>query len=272
LGNGATAGATGSYSTSVTGGDLTVGAAAEHQPRQDDVLLSAEFEHPNVWLSGDWVNSRRDLSQTSQYSLSMHSTIISGADSLRLTGKTTSQSVIVVRAVGARSNDIFDILVNDQIAGSLVGEQPLPLDLPSYREYSLRIRPRSADLVAYDNSVRRVALYPGTVASVAWQVSAVTIRVARLVAPDGKPIANAAITGPHVWSQTDEDGYFQIEAPVEAGLMLTLQDGRSFPLVLQAGEPKDGIALLGPVICCQKTDSQLAAVAEPIRSTLGGTP
>jgi hypothetical protein len=80
----------------------------------------------------------------------------------------------------------------------------------------------------------------------------VTIRFGRLVAPDGTPVAGASITGKGVWSETDAEGYFQIEAPADAELTVTTRDGRSFPATLPEGEARGGIARIGAVVCCER--------------------
>ena len=76
-------------------------------------------------------------------------------------GKTTTDSLIVVRANGARPGDRFEVLVNEQLAGTIVGNRPLTLALPTYRAYQVRIRPTGKDLLAYDSSPRSVGLNPG---------------------------------------------------------------------------------------------------------------
>jgi hypothetical protein len=89
------------------------------------------------------------------------------------------------------------------------------------------------------------------VARLDWRASPVTIRFGRLVAHDGTPMGGASITGKGVWSETDDEGYFQIEAPDDADLTVTTRDGRSFPLALpRAADSGEDIARIGDVECC----------------------
>jgi hypothetical protein len=98
------------------------------------------------------------------------------------------------------------------------------------------------------------------VSKLRWTSSPVTMKFGRLIGPDGKPVDDASITGKGVWSQTDEQGNFQIEAPDNARLTVTTKDGRSYEIALP--QLKDGpeIARLGSVVCCQVEKLQLGAL------------
>jgi hypothetical protein len=269
LGEGPVAALSGAWSPAVAGGDLALGAGLEHQPEQDSVVLSSEFRHRLGSLSGDLVRTDGPSSAVTQYSLGLQTTFAAGADSLQLAGKTTTESMIVVRVEGARAADTFDVLVDEQFAGTIGGTIPFTLALPAYRAYHVRIRPTGKDLLAYDSSPRTVSLYPGTVAKLDWSVAPITIKFGRLMAPDGTPVAGASITGRGVWSETDDDGYFQIEAPDDVELTVTTMDGRSFATALPAGTADDGIARLGPIICCGKDQIRLG-VLDPLPWPDGG--
>lgn len=268
LGEGAVAALSGSLSRDLAGGELSLGGGLDHQPRQDNLVASTEYRHQYGTLAGDLVHSTRPGDNVTQYSLGFQTTIAAGAGALEVAGKTTTESLVVARVDGARDNDRFEVLVNEQLAGTIDGAAPFTLALPPYRAYEVRIRSVGQDLVAYDNAARRIGLYPGTVARLDWRVSPVTIKFGRLVAPDGAPVRGASITGKGVWSETDDDGYFQIEAADDAKLTVTTRDGNSFPLALpRAAGGDDDIARIGAIECCSETgDIRLGAL------DLGGQP
>jgi hypothetical protein len=263
LGEGPVAALAGSWNPQVGGGDLSLGAGLEHQPRQDNLIVSSEFRHPLGSLSGDVVRSDGPGAAVTQYSLGLQTTFIAGAGAVQVAGKTTTESMIVAQVDGAREGETFDVLVNEQVAGSIDGARPLALALPAYRAYAVRIRPTGAALLAYDNSARSVGLYPGSVTRLEWRVAPVVIKVGRLVSPDGVPVRGASITGQGIWSETDDEGYFQIEAPDDAELTVTLPDGSSFTTTLPAGEATDGIARIGAVVCCGRREVRLGALDVP---------
>jgi hypothetical protein len=270
LGDGLVSSVAGTWATAAAGGDLALGAGFEHQPRQDDLVLSSEFRHSLGSLAGDFVNTDNGRSSVSQYSLGLQTTIAAGAGTVRIAGKTTSDSMIVAHVAGARDGDRFEILINEQVAGTIEGDQPFVLALATYRAYDVRIRPIGKDLLAYDSSPRHIGLYPGAVSRLEWKVAPVTIKFGRLVAPDGTPVVHASITGRGLWSETDGNGFFQIEAPDNAQLTVTTPDGRSFVEFLPPGEPQGGVARLGSVVCCGASEVRLGAL-EPVRPAIKGT-
>jgi hypothetical protein len=260
LGDGAVASIAGSWSANPLGGQLSLGAGYDHQPRQDDLVLSSQFDHPLGSLAGDFVRSQGGGRTVSQYSLGGQTTVTAGAGTVRVAGKTTTQSMIVAEVEGARPDDSFEILVNEQVAGTIVGNRPLTLALPTYRAYTVRIRPTGKDLLAYDSSPRSVGLYPGAIARLEWKAAPVTIKFGRLVDRLGAPVAHASIIGHGVWAETDDNGFFQIDAPDDAEVTVTTQDGRSFATTLPRGERNGEIARLGAVPCCGDPVVQLGAL------------
>lgn len=271
IGEGPVAALSAAWSPAVAGGELALGAGFEHQPNQDNAVLSADFRHPLGSLAGDLVRSEGPLSATTLYSLGFQTTVAAGAGALQVAGRTSTESMIVARVKGARVNDNFDILINEQVAGTVSGSSPLTLSLPAYRAYEVRIRPTGADLVAYDSSPRSVGLYPGSVAKLDWTVSPVTIKFGRLRGPDGKPLARATLTGKGIWAETDDQGYFQIEASDDAELTITTQDRETFTMTLPPGEPNAGIARLGEVPCCEGDTIKLGALDPFAQPAIGET-
>ena len=84
----------------------------------------------------------------------------------------------------------------------------------------------------------------------------------------GGPIARATITGRGVWTQTDDTGFFQLEAPQGVPLEVLTSTGVRYALGLpeekSAGEP---VVRLGAVICCEDqfdgAGRQLSQLANP---------
>lgn len=253
----------GTWSAEAAGGQLALGAAYDHQPGQDDLVLSSQYDHPLGSIAGDFVRSDSGGLALSQYSLGVQTTVTAGAGAVRVAGKTTTQSMIVVRVAGAQPQDRFEVLVDEQVAGTIMGNRALTLALPTYRAYDVRIRPTGKDLLAYDSSQRSVGLYPGAVTRLEWKAASVTIKFGRLVAPNGSPVAHASLTGEGVWAETDDGGLFQIEAPDDAEFTVTTREGRSFAMTLPIGQRKGDITQLGPVTCCDADFLRLAVLDAP---------
>lgn len=254
LGEGPVAALSGSLTRGLAGGELALGAGLDHQPGQDNLVASTEYRHQYGTFAGDLVHSGGPRDDVTQYTLGLQTTFAAGAGALEVAGKTTTESLIVARVDGARDGDRFEVLVNEQLAGTIEGAAPFTLALPPYRAYAVRIRSVGEGLMAYDNSARRIGLYPGTVARLDWRASPVTIKFGRLVELDGTPVGGASITGKGVWSETDDKGYFQIEAADDAELTVTTREGRSYPLELpRAARGQSDIARIGAIECCRES-------------------
>jgi Mat/Ecp fimbriae outer membrane usher protein len=261
----------GAWSPSVAGGELALGAGFEHHPKQESAVLSADYRHPFGTVAGDLVHSERTLSKTTLYSLGFQSTMAAGAGVVQAAGRTSAESLVVIRVNGARANDSFEVLVNEQTAGTVEGASPLTLTLPAYRAYEVRIRPTGAELVAYDSSSRKIGLYPGSVARLDWVSTPISIKVGRLIDAQGKPLAGATLSGRGAWAETGADGDFQIEAADNSPLLVTTSDGRTYILTLPAGDPKAGIARLGTIECCEGETIRLGVLEPSAERRNGGT-
>jgi hypothetical protein len=264
FGKGPVAALSGAWSPPLADGNLSLGAGYDHQPEQDSEVLSSEFRDRLGSVSADLARTDGPASRATQYSLGLQTTFAAGAGQLHVAGKATAESLIVAKVEGASKADTFDVLVNEQLAGTIRGATPFTLAVPAYRAYKVRIRPTGKNLLAYDSSPRTISLYPGTVAKLDWKVAPVTIKFGRLIASDGAPVANASITGKDIWSETDDKGYFQLEAPDGIQLTVTTKDGRSFATTLPAGVASEGIARLGPIVCCGVDEIRLGAL-DPLR-------
>lgn len=259
LGEGAVAALSGAWSPKLAGGDLALGAGLEHQPNQDSYIASADFRHALGSMAGDLSHAIGPASDVTQYSLGFQTSFAAGSGALEIAGRTSTESLIVAKVDGARPHDSFEVLVNEQLAGKIEGTSALSLPLPAYRAYEVRIRPTGPDLLSYDSSPRSVGLYPGTVAKLEWTASPVSVKFGRLVDPDGQPIAGATITGKGAWSETDENGNFQLEVADDAELTVSTGQGPSFELVLPPSPAGAGsIARIGTVECCGRADVMLS--------------
>lgn len=251
----------GSWTHRLGDADIALGAGLERQPRRSSASLSTELRHPLGSFSGDLVHSDRSGRASTQYSVGFQSTLVMAEGATELVGESSTQSVIIARVDGARAEDSFEVLVNDSVAGKISGLRPLRLSLPAYRTYDVRVRPAGGGLLAYDNSTRRLSLYPGSVSRLIWQSKPIVLRIGRLMSANGAPIGNASIVGNGIWAETNVDGYFQVEAPENAMVTVTLGSGMSYLLNLPTSPSANGIARLGSVICCGKSDAKTGALA-----------
>lgn len=252
-GSGPSGAASAAWTGDAIGGKVALGTGYEFSAGESSALGSFEFAHPVVSLTGDIQRVARQDDRATHYTLGLQTTLVAGQGApVRPIGKSSTDSVIVAKVVGARSGDRFEVLVNDHVSGSLSGSQRAMLRLPAYRAYTVRVRPVGADLVAYDSSARDVSLFPGSVTELTWDAAPIVIKFGRLVDANGDPVAMAAITGRGVWTQTDEEGFFQLETPEGRPLEVTTSAGARYALTLpEVGDANTPIVRLGAVGCCE---------------------
>ncbi len=251
-GNGPAGALGASWNSSVAGGRLAIGTGLEYNPERQNEFVSAEFDHRLGSVSADAVHVSRDLTSGSatQYTLGFQTTLVGGSTSgIRAIGKSTTESMIVTSLEGARSDDRFEVLVDERPVATLRGTESSFIKLPAYRAYKVRIRPLQGGALAYDGSAREVGLYPGSVAHLDWLAVPVLTWIGTLVDQAGRPLRRATLTGKGVWTITDDEGYFQLDAPQGAALEVAAEDGTPLSLELPDGnEARSGLVRLGHVV------------------------
>jgi hypothetical protein len=71
----------------------------------------------------------------------------------------------------------------------------------------------------------------------------------RLLLPTGEPVRQAMVSNPAGIGETDDNGYFQIEAENGSALEVGLRGGGACQVDLPQLQPRDGYAPLGTLIC-----------------------
>ncbi|HEX6110868.1 MAG TPA: CS1-pili formation C-terminal domain-containing protein [Geminicoccaceae bacterium] len=125
----------------------------------------------------------------------------------------------------------------------------MPLLLPEYNVYEIRLEAIDAPSVRFDASPRTVSLYRGTIKTLEWQVDPVFVAFGRLLDAAGRPITDAALDGGLEPAQSDAQGYFQVELAGQTDLRVK-RYGLD-PCTVAAPAPAEGEDLidLGQVSC-----------------------
>jgi hypothetical protein len=185
----------------------------------------------------------------SQYGLTFQTGLAMGADSLSLGARDLDQSAVIVALGGSARDAAFDILIDEVPRGRIGAGSRVPVFLEAYRSYRLRLRPVSAAPVNYDSEPKTVTLFPGNVEQLSWTAERLVTIFGQAVSADGEPLANAAITLSRGIGQTDDNGYFQVDAAANDVLEFNISEDRTCKVPL-AGIKTDGdFARLGKVVC-----------------------
>ena len=231
------------------GAELSLAGGYDHDLENDSLNGSAELRGERLSLRGDVTHSLGQGGSPTQYSLGLQTTLGMRGGRIVLRGRDQNDSMVIVKVDGAGPNDRFDVLVNDGKSGSVRGSGSVAVAVPAYRQYEVRIRQSGGDLLHYDGSVRKVGLYPGNVARLSWKASKVVAMFGRLLLDSGEPVKLASVTNPAGIGETDDNGYFQVEAESGSALDVALPGGASCHVGLPQLQPRDGYAPLGTLIC-----------------------
>ena len=133
-------------------------------------------------------------------------------ETIELGGRDLNQSAVIISLKGAAGAGVFDILIDGVPRARLSAGASLPIFLEAYRSYELRLRPIGAVPLSYDtaSSHRHALSGHGGETELGHQAAR------HLFWPGRKPgwgaLANASVTFPNGIGQTDDRGYFQVDA------------------------------------------------------------
>ena len=136
--------------------------------------------------------------------------MVGNGDMVTWGGQNTFRSGVVI-AVDGTADASFRVLVDGRPHGTVKVGQRVPLLLPEYDVYEIRLEAIDAPSVRFDASPRTVSLYRGTIKTLEWRVDPVYVAFGRLLDGDGRPITDAAIEGALEPAVSDAHGYFQVE-------------------------------------------------------------
>ena len=185
---------------------------------------------------------------STQYGVTFQTGIAIGSSAIGLGGRDVNQSAVIATLAGSAAGSAFDVLIDEVPRGRLTAGSTVPIFLEAYRAYSLRLRPIGAIPLAYDSGTRTVTLYPGNVEHLRWDAERLVTVFGQAVRPNGAPVGNATIALSRGIGQSDENGYFQVDAAV--GDVLQFKSGEGTCKVALAGIKSDSdYARLGRVVC-----------------------
>lgn len=146
------------------------------------------------------------------YSGEIEIDLVGNLDGIEVTGFGGSDAAIIVDIDGDIPDDAtFDLFIDGTRRASMTGTGSVPIVVEPYRTYEVSILSGSDSLFAYELEAQRVTAFPGTVATMTWNVLRILPVFGRAVHPDGSPVVLARIEGAHDIASTDTDGNFQAQ-------------------------------------------------------------
>lgn len=158
-------------------------------------------------------NSRTDNRDNTAYGVNGQSSFMVASDSTVSISHPVNREAVFIAEVDSKTTDSpFEILMNEQIVGTVAAGERAVIGVAPYRTYEVRVRPQEGgDLVSYESNEAKVTIFPGNVVKRSWQVEKVFILIGRIVDEHGEPLARKRIKGTKEYTVTEEDGTFQAE-------------------------------------------------------------
>lgn len=235
------------------------GSLADHGQLTADAAIGRDIDGSYARASAnartDVMNARADLlhqfggRHATQYAATVNGGFALGRSGLQVGGRDLNDTAVIVSARGAGPGGKFEVLVDEIPRATLDSGQQTLLFLKAYEIYDIRLRPVGEQIAALDGSARSIALYPGNVSRLDWEVTPLFILFGRAIGVTGTPIANADVTGTHGIGRTDGHGYFQIES--NSGDKLQIASGKrpACTIPVPSARPVDGLVSAGDMMC-----------------------
>ena len=230
-------------------GDLSVTASAFREPDLNTLQLGSDYASRLGRYSVAGAVEDRDNETETRYSATGALNWLTTPTDIVLGGRDTLESAVIVAIGGTAEDTEFEVLIDNRPNGTLRSGQRLPIALPPYETYDIRVRPSSGALVDFDAKARSVTLYPGNVARVAWDVHPLRAIYGRALGPDGEPIAFSRMLNVVGDAVSDDLGYFQAEIGGGGPLVFRRPDGTQCAVALGELPADQDLISLGTVTC-----------------------
>lgn len=219
-----------------------------------DRSIDAEILNAGTTITSRYGNVRADLLHSleggnqTQYDLSYEAGVALSSHSVSVAGRDLQQSALVITVHGD-SDASFDVLVDEAIRGRVKAGRRFSIFVPGYRTYKVRLVPTGSANLDYDSATRAVTLYPGNVELLDWRAESLFTVFAQAVTRNGTPISDRLVHSARNISETDPQGYFQIDVRRGDKVMIDNGGQQACEVELSAVTVKNNFASLGKVVC-----------------------
>lgn len=228
-------------------GDLRVGGGVAREFGDPSVRAQTDYTGPHGRALAEVEHRLGDEANT-LYGANAQANIVGNGDRIAWGGQNTFRSGVVV-AVEGDAEASFSILVNGRPHGTVNVGQRIPLLLPEYDVYEIRLQAIDAPSVRFDATPRTVSLYRGTIKTLKWTVEPVFVAFGRLLDSAGQPVSDAALEGGLEPAYSDADGYFQVEVAGSTELQVERYGLDPCTIAVAASADGEDLIDLGEVRC-----------------------
>jgi hypothetical protein len=184
-----------------------------------------------------------------RYAVNFATSLAVGGRDAAIGGREIGDSGIVVALNGGGDAVEMDVLVDNAPRARIRPGQSIPVFLPPYRSYSVRLAPVSGRGGLFDANAREISLYRGNMKYLEWEVRAVQPVYGRLVDSGGRALGEAVLYGKRDFLQTDASGYFQGEVAGTESFVMRKNGADVCRITVTSPDVQTALFDLGDVVC-----------------------
>ncbi len=228
-------------------GDLRAGGGVIQEFGDTSLRAQSDYHGPNGNALG-YVEQGLNGDRDTLYGGNALVHVLGNADRVTWGGQDSFRSGVLIAVEGA-ADAAFTILVDGRPRGEVKVGERIPLMLPEYHVYEIRLQPIGAPPVQFDTGGREVSLYPGTIKTLKWQVEPIFVVFGRLLDAAGAPLVYTPLEGGTERAFTDGQGYFQLEVAGSVELKVAGPGRADCSVIVEQPEQGDELIDLGDVSC-----------------------
>lgn len=218
--------------------------------RDNTVGAEARVAGPKLRFEGGARHTFGRGSSVTSYTATLSTGIAINGKGIAIGGRDRQRSAVIIRVIGGDAAARYSVIVNGNPRGTVGRGRGQPIFLPPYKKYRIQLKPKKSGFIQLDSTEKTVILYPGTVATLTWEITKIKVVFGKITKPDGSPVAAAEIKGAAGVAETDPQGNFQAEIRGKsATLTVTNAEGDTCKVRLKKIGAKNGYANIGTVIC-----------------------
>ncbi len=195
-------------------------------------------------------NFNKDNTNTTNYSANFTTHFATGGNGYSVGGYHYQDSGLIVNMQGIGSKDYFNVMVNGKKEGVAHGKWNSMIPLSPFATYDITLSPINRGFYRFNETARKVTLYPGNVVSMDYHVQSFRVFFGQVLDENGKFLTNAQIKdNAALINTTNEYGIFQTELPYATKSVMFTKEGKSCMVLLPEGRDDQEMINIGTVQC-----------------------
>ncbi len=184
------------------------------------------------------------------YGASLSTSFAVSKSGLTFGGQQLQKSGLVIDVQGADKQENFNVMADGQRVGVAKGNDTTLVPLAPFETYNIKIAPKDPGFYNFNESARRVTLYPGNVVNLNYKIKSLQLVFGRLLNKKGLPVFGAQVANiSGINNITDSYGLFQFEVPYDTKSLMFKMNDKSCVVDIPQNKDKMSVLRVGTKKC-----------------------